>query len=842
MTEKRQLVLIVNDEKVNREILRHVLIDDFDILEAVNGQDAIEKLKENAKAVSMVILDLVMPVMDGFGFLEVYHATPEWVNVPVLVATAQTDSVIEQKCLALGAWDFVGKPYNLPILKLRISSAYARSQLGAMKSLQKANEQLIYINQHDMLTGLPNRQKFMADCNMMFHEHPDMKFAMVRFDVENFRLINSTFSMDGGNTFLKFIATMLVDMGKDRELFCYAHFNADIFVICSKYEHQEDVIAAIDRAKIVLKGYPIDFNIRPVFGVYLVENPLEADPDDVYDKVSLASRECKRTHLYDVNYAFYQDPLRDNLRRAQEFANDFPKAIAEEQFLVYLQPKYELVTNTISGSEALVRWKHPDKGMISPGAFIPVFEKNGFIMKLDYYMWEHVCMLLQQWLKEGKNPKPISVNVSRMDVYNKDLVDQIISLVEKYQIPPELFQLELTESAYTENQTVITNAMERLQERGFSILMDDFGSGYSSLNVLKDIPIDILKIDLKFLEKSNDTDKARFIMDSIIRMSRGLGIPVVAEGVEDERQARFLRSIGCEYVQGYLFAKPMPVVDFEQLAFRSDTKQSVENGKQSAEVIIEADDWTYLVNKFNRQFTNSGEAMVLYSYDGKKIRYRQVNKAFEDLFGLKGSMAMGDDPISHVSPCSLASVYEVFSKLSPKNSLCSCDLRSTIQKDDGPWLSLDLLFVRKIGDQEAILGYVSNIMTRKTILLTMKDFGNEARADVPKNGVLLIISNKHEFTRHLRDILESDYRVFDVPSGESGLRFIREACKPVDCILLDVSAMGINGEAFVTHLRNESRFSRLPVLLIGDNHEVEAVGSVSEADAIIAKVKKILSE
>jgi deoxycytidine triphosphate deaminase len=240
--------------------------------------------------------------------------------------------------------------------------------------------------------------------------------------------------MESGNTFLKYVANQLVEFGKSRELFCCAHFHADIFVACGKCAREGLVIAAIELFKRKLKSYSIDFNIRPIFGIYMINDARIADPDDIYDKVSLASRQCKRNHLYDKNYEFYVEPLREKLKKIQEYVNIFPRALEEGQFKVYLQPKYELVSNTISGSEALVRWINDQGEMISPGEFIPAFEQNGFILKLDYVMWEQVCKLLSHWLKEGKRPKPISVNISRMDVYNPELVSQIIELVDRYQV------------------------------------------------------------------------------------------------------------------------------------------------------------------------------------------------------------------------------------------------------------------------------------------------------------------------------------------------------------------------------------------------------------------------
>ena len=285
----------------------------------------------------------------------------------------------------------------------------------------------------------------------------------------------------------------------------------------------------------------------------------------MYDRANLAAKHCKGNYIR--NYAFYTRQMSQEIEKEQRIVNSMKSALENHEFVVYYQPKYGLSDNQIAGAEALVRWKHPERGMISPGEFIPVFERNGFITKLDYYVWEQTCIQLRRWLDEGKQPLPISVNLSRISLYNKEVVEVICDLVDKYQIPRSLFQVELTESAYNTNPKAVQEMMQRLREEGFYILMDDFGSGYSSLNVLKDIVVDVLKMDMKFFSGDDKEGRGENIMAAVIRMAKWLNMPVVAEGVERIEQVEFLRSIGCEYVQGYYFAKPMPVEEYEKLQF-----------------------------------------------------------------------------------------------------------------------------------------------------------------------------------------------------------------------------------------------------------------------------------
>jgi EAL domain-containing protein (putative c-di-GMP-specific phosphodiesterase class I) len=241
------------------------------------------------------------------------------------------------------------------------------------------------------------------------------------------------------------------------------------------------------------------------------------------------------------------------------------EALDKKQFVAYYQPKYSLKTNRMYGAEALVRWNHPTRGLISPGKFIPVFERNGFIKNLDEYMWNTVAHQIREWIDAGYEPTPVSVNISRVSLNNPNIVAVMSDIVQKNHISPSLLNLEITESAYMDNPDIMTGLVKDFKKHGFTIMMDDFGSGYSSLNTLKNIPVDILKIDMKFIEGDDKEGKGRIILSSVIRMAGWLGMPVIVEGVEEEAQSMFLRSVGCGYIQGYYYARPMPVEEYEKI-------------------------------------------------------------------------------------------------------------------------------------------------------------------------------------------------------------------------------------------------------------------------------------
>lgn len=558
---KENTVLIVDDEKINRLILRKILGDSYEILEAENGREAIELLEREPEAVSAVVLDLVMPEFSGFQFMEVYSKSKTFGMIPVVITTVAGDSKTERECLRLGAWDFVSKPYDAEIIRFRVKNVIDRSENHVSKELR-------HRTQYSEIAPIYNMSMFYYTTRKMLQRYPQEKYAFIRMDFEKFRLINSFFGRDEGNNLLKYMVEYLLHLDYINTRITFGHMNADVFCVCLAYKEKDEILEFMKKTSGHIEKYPLDFNLNIMYGVYLIED-LTYNVSEMYEYANQAAKSCKREFSIQ-NYAFYEPKMGDAIMKEQRIVNNMRNALASEEFVIYLQPKYALHTNTLSGAEVLIRWIDPKRGMISPGEFIPIFERNGFIIKLDNYIWEKTCQLIRKWLDEGHTPLPISVNISRVSLYNPRLVEVLCDLVEKYNIPPELFQLELTESAYTTNQNNINNMMEALQKKGFIILMDDFGSGYSSLNILKDIKVDVLKIDMRFLENTENAARGENILAAVVRMAKGLKLPVVAEGVERKEQVLFLKSIGCEYVQGYYFAKPMPVTEYEELAFHTE--------------------------------------------------------------------------------------------------------------------------------------------------------------------------------------------------------------------------------------------------------------------------------
>lgn len=551
--KKAITVLIVEDQRLNRLILREMLSPEYNVLEAGDGRQALEVLANNKGKVNAILLDLIMPVMDGYGFMEAIRET-EAANLPIIVLTGEMNPDIENKVLMDGAWDYITKPYQPLILLSRLKNAIARSQMGMLRQIR-------HMAEHDALTGLYNREKFFSETRRIIDDYPDVTFAFLRIDIDQFSLINSFWGNSEGDRLINHMASA-IKLVEDRFPVCtFGRINADVFCVCLPFD--EDYLALIvEDAKNDLRSYNENYIIKATFGVYVVTNPKEPVAI-MFEKASMAARQCKGR--YNSYIGHYTQAMEDRLKWEQEIANQMQHALDEGQFIPWIQPKYHLSSEKPCGGEALVRWDHPSKGILSPGLFVPVFERNGFITKLDYNLWGRVCALLRGWKDKGYDPHPISVNISRIDMYNPNIVGLICGLTEKYGISAELLNLELTESAYMDNPDQMKRTVEELKERGFTILMDDFGSGYSSLNTLKEIPVDILKIDMNFLQDSGDGKRSEIILASTVSMADQMEMPVIVEGVETLEQAEFLKSIGCGYVQGYYYGRPMPVGQYQSL-------------------------------------------------------------------------------------------------------------------------------------------------------------------------------------------------------------------------------------------------------------------------------------
>lgn len=422
--------------------------------------------------------------------------------------------------------------------------------------------------QYDEVTEIYNKAAFYEETERLLHQYPEREYTLVRFDINRFKVINELFGLLEGDELLRYIGKMVKEQVREGE--AYGRIRDDVFGMCLCRE-KSGLLELLDRLRQLISNYPLSFNLSLSIGVYLIDE-IDIPVSIMCDRASLAQQSVKGLAV--GGYAFYNPGMGSRMAQEQQILGEMQEGIQTGQFKVFYQPKHQMDNGAAIGAEALIRWIHPEKGLVPPSQFIELFERNGLITQLDEYVWESVCKELRDWIDRGLDPLPVSVNVSRIHLYDPNLCSKFIRLTEKYRIPPYLLELELTESAYVENPYLV-ELMLTLQKKGFRFLMDDFGSGYSSLNMLRNIPVDILKLDLHFLgftDEDHEEQSGKIIMESVIHMAKRLNMPVIVEGVETAGQVEFLRKAGCTMAQGYFYSKPMPSVEYEKKYLCKETK------------------------------------------------------------------------------------------------------------------------------------------------------------------------------------------------------------------------------------------------------------------------------
>lgn len=549
----KRKILVVDDSPINRTILRKILESDgYEVLEAENGQIALNILEDKSKNVSLVMLDLSMPVMSGYELLNRMNESGIINRVSVIVTTGSNLQDAEIKSLDSGATDFVVKPYNAEIVKRRV------------KSILRLRDNAVLMNrlEIDTVTGCNNRESFFIHAEEIIRSNPNQEYDIICTDIEDLKLINKKYGLQTGDKLLKFIPTSIERFPNPDALCLIGRIGSDSFAVLRKRVKMHSQKELTELYTEIFKDSPVK-NVIVKYGVYHITDS-NLDVTFMCDCAKMAISSIKRK--YGVIYAVYDDSMKEKLEKDHLLVECMEHALANSEFKMYLQPKHDANTNDLAGAEALVRWIHPEFGLIPPNDFIPLFEKNGFVSKVDYYIWTEACALLAKWIDEKKKVIPISVNVSRIDFVTYNLPEVICNLVDSYKIPHELLHLEITESAYADDQKKIIDDVSNLRKLGFLIEMDDFGSGYSSLNMLAELPIDILKLNMRFLQGKTNVvnNKKMIVVNFILSLSKWLHNPTIAEGVETKEELEMLKSLGCTLIQGYYFSKPISVVDFEK--------------------------------------------------------------------------------------------------------------------------------------------------------------------------------------------------------------------------------------------------------------------------------------
>lgn len=543
-TGKRK-ILIVEDNEMNLKMLDALLADKYEVLTAKNGRIGLNILEEKYKELSLVLLDVHMPVLNGFEFLKRMREDALLSSVPIMVITANGGIDVELNCLDLGAADFITKPYHSDIIIRRIRNVIRL----------KESSLTLEAVERDELTGLYTEQAFSHYVKQIMSFKPNKKMQLIVAKVKDFKLANSIYGAEKADEFLRYLASAYSKRLKDGLI----ARKANTSFVCLLYGDKElDHRKMADTINEISENAPIK-GVKVKYGIYEdIDKNLPIST--CYDYVSLAIETIMESYDHDI--AFYTEEIAKKRIHEQMIENCFEEALNDEEFLVYYQPKIDLSTEKVIGAEALVRWKKSDGTMVPPGEFIPVYEKNGQIEKLDEYVFRKVCQLQRREMDEWKKLIDISVNLSRSSILHDGIAECYIKIAKENKIPFSCVPLEITESAAIYGKR-IHSTTEQLVNAGFKLHMDDFGSGYSSMLCLNQIPFSALKIDKSLIDHVCE-EKGKTLVEQVIMLSKLLNMKVIAEGVETEEQIIELRKMNCDEIQGFYYAKPMPEKEFTE--------------------------------------------------------------------------------------------------------------------------------------------------------------------------------------------------------------------------------------------------------------------------------------
>ncbi len=551
----RRLVLVVDDEEVNRQMLGMILSEQYDVIYASNGREALKQVGLHKEMLSLILLDLLMPEMDGTEVLQTLHEDQDLKKIPIIILTSEKSAEIQS--LQMGAADFLSKPYDMPeVILARV--------WHSIKMFEDAN--IIQATENDALTGLYTREFFFEYAHQYDQRHPELAMDAIVMNFNRFHLVNELYGRSFGDRVLSIIADGIRKVIGEIGSGIASRYDADTFFVyvAHRSNYGKFLDTVLEQLSKVMKAPAV----RLRMGVY----------HDIYRSVSLlerfgrAQQACNSLrNQIGTGFAVYDMEMHEREVYSARLLEDFDTALAQKQFKVLYQPKYNIKGDSprLCSAEALISWQHPEFGRVRPDAFIPLFEDNGLIQRLDRYVWKEAAEQIRVWKSVYGVTLPISVNVSRVDVYDPDITEFLVELVKENGIDPNDYLLEITESAYTDNSRQIVDVVKKLRSAGFKVEMDDFGSGYSSLNMLTALPIDALKLDMAFIRNISIDSRDLKMVELVLEIADFLGVPAIAEGVETEEQYELLKKAGCDVIQGYYFSRPITREEFGKLILKA---------------------------------------------------------------------------------------------------------------------------------------------------------------------------------------------------------------------------------------------------------------------------------
>ncbi|MCW9014270.1 MAG: EAL domain-containing protein [Gammaproteobacteria bacterium] len=554
------VILIADDDPAIRLVLRHAMEQEgYHVIEVANGLEAIQATVRQHP--DLILMDAVMPQMDGFRATSELKGMEDHYNIPVLIITSLDDDLSVEQAFNVGACDYITKPVNWSVLKQRVK------RLLFAANAERKIEHLAY---HDTLTGLPNRMLFMDRMDQAISRamRNQENFALLFIDIDNFKVINDSMGHEAGDKLLISITQRLRETLRMSDTI--ARLGGDEFTVVLENLSEPEAVILVVKNLLEKISEPIEISGREVhIGASI---GISMYPDDGISFGNLLKN--ADTAMYRAKdlgrntFQFYTAEMSEIAMRRLELENSLRNAVESQDFVIFYQPKYDFKRGKCCGMEALVRWDHPEKGIVSPDEFIPLAEETGLIVPLGEWVIKTACAQYSLWKQAGYVLNNISINVSARQFHEQDITGLFQQVLQETGLNPAEIEIELTESTLISNQRKARGIINELHDMGLLIALDDFGTGYASMSYLKDFPIDTVKIDRSFVRDIPDDKEDTAIVKAITGLAEALGLSLIAEGVETEQQIMFLKDIGCLHGQGYYWSKPVSALEFERTILR----------------------------------------------------------------------------------------------------------------------------------------------------------------------------------------------------------------------------------------------------------------------------------
>lgn len=548
MAYKKHSVLVIEDNEINRDLLDEILSEEYNLFFAENGKVGLDLLKEHRSVIDIVLLDLEMPVMNGYEVLEEVSKDPQLQSIPIVVISANEDADEEVRCLKLHATEFLHKPYVPSLVHLRVEGL-----LRLRDCISQVSELEI-----DQKTGAYTYNAFLYHATKMLQEHPDVDYTLALTDVIGFKALQDSYGERSFDVLRKEVDLLKEHMGNEGIVGYYSFDHVLFLYPTQTHDESEEQKLALFDSYMSRMSKALKVTVKAGFCEHI--DPTRPLPSYL-DVLRLALDKALKHYNHYADFVGTQQL--DQIQRAKRIEQEMEKAIKIGQMQVYYQPKHDAKTQKLIGAEALLRWIHPEMGFISPAEFIPIFEQNGFVFKADAFVWEQTCKYQREWIDKGLPVVPISVNASRQDFDSPEILNHSIEVMKKYDLSPSLMHVEVTESFFSDLSAEAIDRMGIIRNSGIHVELDDFGTGYSSLHSLAELPIDVVKFDMSFVRRLHEP-REQLVMQGCVDLIKRLQMSTIAEGVEDANTSQMIADFGIDAIQGYYYSKPLPAKQFEE--------------------------------------------------------------------------------------------------------------------------------------------------------------------------------------------------------------------------------------------------------------------------------------